>query len=182
MNETADRYRRLAQDMTRTIEGVPADRWSSPTPCQDWDARRLVTHLVETQAQFLGFVGISPDPGPPIEQDPVVAWATVRDALQAALDDPATATQEFDGYTGRTTLEQSVNRFLCLDLVVHRWDLARATGQDERLDPEDVAWAHDMARSFGDMLRMPGVCGPEVAVPGDADPQTKMLAYGGRRA
>ena len=181
MTTTADRYRRLSADLTRTLEGVPDDKWDRPTPCEGWSTRDLAKHVVESQTQFLGFVGISPEQGPPVEQDPVGAWTAARDQLQAALDDPTTATTSFDGYNGPTTLEQAVGRFICLDLVVHRWDLARATGQDERLDPDDVAWAHETARSFGDMLRMQGVCGPEVEVPDDADAQTKMLAFGGRR-
>jgi uncharacterized protein (TIGR03086 family) len=181
MSEIADRYRRLSADLARTVEGVPDDRWSSPTPCADWDARRLVQHLVDSQGQFLGLVGLAVRPGPPVDDDPVGAWTAARDQLQAALDDPTTATAEFDGFDGRSTLERAVERFICLDLVVHRWDLARATGQDERLDPDDVAWAHRAAAAFGPMLRMEGVCGPEVEVPEDADAQTRMLAFGGRR-
>lgn len=181
MSDTADRYRRLSTDFTRTLHGVPADDWDRPTPCAGWTTRELVSHVVGSQSQFLGFVGIEPDPRPEVDSDPVGAWTVVRDQLQAALDDPAAAQQEFDGYAGRTTLEQSVGRFICMDLVVHRWDLARATGQDERLAPADVAWVHELAASFGDMLRMDGVCGPEVEVPADADPQSRMLAYLGRQ-
>jgi len=181
MSDIADRYRRLSADLTGTIEGVPDDRWSSPTPCEGWDARQLARHLVESQGQFLGLVGIPPEPGPSVDDEPADAWVAARDQLQAALDDPATATREFDGFDGRSTLERAVERFICLDLIVHRWDLARATGQDERLQPDDVEWAHQAAASFGPMLRMEGVCGPEVEVPEDADPQTRMLAFGGRR-
>ena len=180
MSETTDRYRRLSADLTRTLKGVPEDSWDRRTPCEGWTTRELARHVIDSQTQFLGFVGISPEPVPSVEHDPVAAWTAARDQLQAALDDPATATKEFDGYAGRTTLEQAVGRFICLDLVVHRWDLARATGQDEQLDPNDVAWAHELAASFGEMLRMDGVCGPAVEVPEDAHPQAKLLAFVGR--
>jgi len=182
MSDIADRYRRLSADLTATLEAVPPDGWSSPTPCEGWSAFDLVRHVVQTQAQFLGFIGVTPDPGPAVEQDPAGAWAAARDAVQAALDDPQTATQEFTGHTGTTTFESSVDRFLNLDLVVHRWDLARAAGLDERLDPDDVRRVHEQARSFGDVLRAGGVCGPEVEPPPGADDQTRMLAFLGRRA
>lgn len=182
MSEISDRYRRLSVELTRTVDAVPEDRWGDPTPCEGWTVRDLVRHLVDSQHQFLGLVGIPADDAPPFEQDPRAAWAAARNRLQAALDDSATATSSFDGFDGPTTLERAVERFICLDLVVHRWDLARATGQDERIEPDDVAWAHAAAASFGPMLRMEGVCGPEVEVPDDADAQTRMLAFGGRRA
>lgn len=178
MSEIADRYRRLAADVTTTLQAVPADRWDAPTPCEGWSVRELAEHLVQSQGTFLGLVGLQP---PQVEQDPVAAWTAASGALQQALDDPATATREFTGYTGPTTLEQSVDRFVNLDLVVHRWDLARAAGLDERLDPQDVARVHEQAQGFGDMLRMDGVCGPPVDVAADADEQTRMLAFLGRR-
>ena len=181
MTDTAERYRRLSADLTATLEAVPPDGWSAPTPCQGWSALDLARHLVETSALFLGFIGVAPPTGPPVEHDPVAAWAAARDAVQAALDDPATATQEFAGYAGPTTFETSVDRFLNLDLVVHRWDLARAAGLEVRLDPDDVSRVHEQARSFGDALRSEGVCGPEVEPPADADDQTRMLAFLGRR-
>jgi uncharacterized protein (TIGR03086 family) len=179
MSDTAERHRRLAADLTRTIEGVPADRWDSPSPCEGWTARQVAEHVAASPATFLDLVGL---PAPERGDDVVTSWARARDALQAALSDPATAQREFEGFAGRSTLEQAVERFVCLDLVVHRWDLARATGQDERLDPDDVAWAHAQAASFGAMLRAEGVCGPQAEVAQDADPQARMLAFVGRRA
>jgi uncharacterized protein (TIGR03086 family) len=179
MTDTAARHRRLAAAMTRTLEQVPDDRWDSPSPCEGWTARQVAEHVAGHPARFLGLVGLeAPEP----DDDVLTRWAQARDALQAALDDPARAQLEFDGFDGRSTLAAAVERFVCLDLVVHRWDIARATGQDERIDPDDVAWAHAAAASFGDMLRAEGVCGPEVEVPADADAQTRMLAFGGRRA
>lgn len=182
MSETADRYRRLSADLTRTLEAVPADRWDSPTPCPDWTARQLAEHLVQTQGTFLGFVELPPPGGPAVEEDLPGAWAAARDAVQAALDDPATADREFDGHSGRTTFAEAVDRFLCFDLVVHRWDLARAAGLDERLDPADLERVHAQAVGMGEVLRSPGAFGPEVPAPADADLQTRVLAFLGRRA
>jgi uncharacterized protein (TIGR03086 family) len=101
--------------------------------------------------------------------------------MRALLDDPATAGLEYEGYFGRTSLERTVDGFLCFDLVVHRWDIARATGGDERMDPVEVRCIRSQAEGFGEAIRSHGVCGPEVPVPSTASEQDRLLAFLGRR-
>jgi uncharacterized protein (TIGR03086 family) len=180
MSAVADRYGRLAEAFATKIAAVAPDRWSSQSPCAEWTARDVVGHVVETHGMFLGFVGQELGSIPSVADDPAGAFAGARAAVQANLDDPARATAEYDGFSGRTTFETAIDGFICLDLVVHGWDLARATGLDERIDPEEVRRARDRAAEFGDLLRSPGVCGPEVEVAPDADDQTKLLAFLGR--
>jgi uncharacterized protein (TIGR03086 family) len=102
--------------------------------------------------------------------------------VQGYLEDPERATTEFQGFTGTSTFEAAVGRFLCMDLVVHGWDLSRAAGLDERIDPEDLVRVSEQALAFGDMLRSPQAFGPEVEPPADADDQTRLLAFLGRRS
>src|SRR5215207_5360824 len=182
MIDTAERYRRLSADMAGTIAAVPADRWEDQSPCEDWKARDVVRHLVDTQGRFLGFVGRELQPGPSVDEDPAGSWDSARAQIQAALDDPATAEQEFEGFTGKSTLSAAVDRFLCSDLVIHRWDLARATGQDVRLDPDDMTHVREAVAAFADKMRGPGAFGPELDPPPGADEQASFLAYFGRRA
>jgi hypothetical protein len=82
-----------------------------------------------------------------------------------------------------SALSEHYRRFACFDLLVHRWDLARATGltSHEAMPDDQVASAFEVCRSLGDNLRQPGVCGPEVAVADDADEQTRFLAVLGRQ-
>jgi uncharacterized protein (TIGR03086 family) len=82
---------------------------------------------------------------------------------------------------GRTSVEQTVDKFLGLDLLIHGWDIARATGQDEKMPEEEVSHVAEFVESLGDNLRMGGVCGPAVPVPDDASAQDKLLASLGRR-
>ncbi|WP_353961381.1 hypothetical protein [Antrihabitans cavernicola] len=63
---------------------------------------------------------------------------------------------------------------------MHSWDLARATGQDETLDPERCAAMLAGMQSWDAVLRSSGQYGPKVDVPGDADAQTKLIAFIGR--
>ena len=71
-------------------------------------------------------------------------------------------------------------REMILDLVVHGWDLGRATGGDERLDPELVAMAYDYIAPVAELWRQAGAFGPAVPVPEGADQQTRLLALVGR--
>ena len=182
MSAIADRYRRLSDDVAATVAAVPEDGWGAQSPCEDWTARDVVRHLVETSGMFLGFVGRELGDAPSVEEDPAAAWDHARGRIQAELDDPERATTTFQGFTGETTLEAAVDRFLCTDLVVHRWDLATATGQDVRLDPADMAAVRESMAPMADQMRSPGALGPELTPPPGADEQTAFLAWAGRRA
>jgi uncharacterized protein (TIGR03086 family) len=177
----ADRYRTLAASMTETIAGVAPDGWEAPTPCEGWTARDLVGHLVDTSGMFLGFIEEAAPEGPSVADDPLGAFVAARDAVQAALDDPATATKEYDGMFGHTSFAASVDGFLSADLVIHRWDLARATGQDEALPPDEVALIFERLAPMDEAMRRPGAFGPKVEPPPDADEQTKFLCFLGRQ-
>ncbi len=69
------------------------------------------------------------------------------------------------------------------DVFTHTWDLARATGQDETLDGDQLT---RMLAAMGampeEMLRADGMFGPRLEVADDADDQTRFLAFVGRRA
>lgn len=181
MSEIADRYRRVSADFTDTVAGVPADRWDAQTPCEGWDARQLVQHVADSHKLFLGFIDEDLEV-PPVGDDPMAAWVVARDAVQDVLDDPQRASTTFTGMFGETTFEAGVDRFLSFDQVIHRWDLARATGQDTHIDDDEVARLTEVARSFGDAMRGPGAFGPELDAPAGADAQTRLLAFLGRTA
>jgi uncharacterized protein (TIGR03086 family) len=180
MTDTSDRFRRLAAAFTDTVAAVPDDRWASPSPCDEWTARDVVRHVVDTYGMFEGLVGRELGAGPSVDDDPLGAWTHARDVVQADLDDPERASVEFDGFAGRSTFEAAVDRFLCFDLVVHRWDLARASGLDDRIDAGDVERVREHAEAFGDRLRGPGAFGPEVDPGPDASDQDRLLAFLGR--
>lgn len=182
MTEISDRYRRLAGEFATCIDAVEDDRWSAPSPCAEWSARDVVGHVVGTQAMFLGLVGREMPDGPSADDDPAAAWAHASAVVQADLDDPARAEVTFEGFGGTTTFEAAVDRFLNFDLVVHRWDLARATGGDDTIDPADASRVIAGVATFGDAIRSPQACGPEIPVPEDAALTTRMLALVGRVA
>jgi uncharacterized protein (TIGR03086 family) len=182
MDDIADRYRRLAASFADKVAAVPPERWSAPSPCEGWTARDLVRHVIEAHGLFLGLVGRELGEVPSVEDDPAGAFAAARARVQADLDDPERAGAEFEGFFGRSTFAHGVDRFLSTDLVLHGWDLARAAGLDETIDPDDVRRVFDLLRSFGDAARSPAAFGPEIEAPASADEQTRMLAFAGRRS
>jgi len=180
MTEISDRYRRLAAGFTARVEAVPPDRWSAVTPCEGWTATDLVAHVAEAAGLFLDLVDRETPEGPPASEDPLGTWEVSRDAIQAALDDPTIAGLEFEGELGQATFEMAIDRFASADLVVHTWDLARATGLDEALDPGEVHRVFEEMRPMDEMLRKSGNFGPRVDPPGGADEQAQLLAFLGR--
>ncbi|MGW6462189.1 TIGR03086 family protein, partial [Streptomyces sp. NPDC055078] len=84
-------------------------------------------------------------------------------------------------HIGEVPLNEAVDRFYTADVFMHTWDLARATGQDERLDPARCTRLLDGMLPLDDVLRASGQYGPRVAVPESADVQTRLLAFIGRR-
>jgi uncharacterized protein (TIGR03086 family) len=178
----AEEHRRVAAVFTTTVEAVPADRWDDPAPVDGWVARDVVRHLVEWFPAFLeGSTGITLPAGPPAADDPVGAWRSHTEAVQALLDDADSAANEFDfPHMGRMQLAQVIDMIYTSDVFMHRWDLARATGQDERLDPDRCAALLEGMLPLDDLLRQSGQYGPRVHVPDDADVQTRLLAFIGR--
>jgi uncharacterized protein (TIGR03086 family) len=69
---------------------------------------------------------------------------------------------------------------LCTDTLIHTWDLARATGQDEALDEEGVTKAMEFLTPIDEAIRRPGGFGTKVEPRPDADAQTRLLNFSGR--
>lgn len=181
--DPAEDFRRVAGEFTVCVRGASPSAWDAPAPCEGWVARDVVRHLVTWFPAFLRWgTGIELPLGPSVDDDPVAAWTVHADAVQRLLDDPVSRGLVLrDRHVGEIPLPEAIGRFYTSDVFLHRWDLARATGQDERLDPERCAAMLEGMRPMGDALRASGHYGPEVPVPPDADVQTRLLAFIGRR-
>lgn len=176
----ADRYDHVSAQFDRLVHAVPAERWEASSPCAGWTARDVLRHVADTERDLLDRMGFDP---PAVDGlDPVAAWTAVRAAVAAALHDPARADHAYDGYFGPTTFATTVDDFYSFDLVVHRWDLARAVGLQEHevIDADELARIRHSGDVFGEAARAPGVFGPELPAPADATEQERVLAWMGR--
>jgi uncharacterized protein (TIGR03086 family) len=191
MSAVADRYRRHADAFERMVAAVRPEQWSNRSPCAAWDARGVVEHVVVMHGVMLRPVDRAPSPAPSVQDDPVRAFTVARADVEAVLDDPELAGLECDTPNGRMTVARQIDEVVSDDLVLHGWDLARATGQDDTMDPEDVErlWAITTAipAALMDKYRTPGafgpgveVYGPEVPIAAEAPLQDRLLGVIGR--
>ena len=175
-----DEHRRIAAEFTSAVEGTAPAAWDHPAPPEGWVARDVVRHLVEWFPAFLReSTGITLPAGPSVDDDPVGAWRTQTDAVQALVEDPAGRVLK-NPHIGEVPLDEAIDRFYTADVFMHTWDLARATGQDERLDPDFCAQMLAGMEPIAEMIYSSGQYGPPVPVPADADAQTRLLGFIGR--
>ncbi|HXP33063.1 MAG TPA: TIGR03086 family metal-binding protein [Acidimicrobiales bacterium] len=180
MSETAQRYATVADAFTARVAGVAADAWSAPTPCTQWTVRDLVAHVVGTHRRVVATVDGTPPEDVDPEGDLASQWRAATAEVRAALGDEARASHVVSGMFGEQSFESLVGRLVCSDTLVHTWDLARATGQDELLDPDAVAKAFAFLTPMDEAIRRPGGFGPKIAPPTDADEQNAFLSFCGR--
>ena len=181
MSEVAERYGRIADAFTARVEGVPPGSWTAASPCEGWTARDVAKHVIDTTRLFLTRLN-GGDPAPPdSDEDLRASWEVESQAVRAALADPARAATPIQGLGGEQPFEDVIGTVLCADTLIHTWDLARATGQDDSLDEEGREKALAFLTPHDEMLRGPGAFGPKLDPGPDADAQARFLCFVGRR-
>ena len=174
--DTMEHYSRVADGFERTVAGVRD--WTATTPCPEWDARTVAAHVVDTHRLFLARLDGSEPPTLAPDADVPTAWRTVRADLERALADQGD--QPVDFFGGKAPFRETIETVVCADTLLHTWDLARGTGQDDTLDLTSIASASAFLTPRGELMRRPGGFGPEVTVPADASPQDRLVAFAGR--
>lgn len=173
-------------EMERRLRLVSADQWDGPTPCDEWDVRALVNHVVGANRRYVmllaGATAAEVDTTRAVDHigdDAVAAFRSTSADLSAAfavagaLD--RVCRHPVGDRTGAELLEMRI-----LDVAVHAWDLARALGDDEELDP--VLVDHLLAATIDlDASRRSGsFADPAGAVPADAPSLVRLLHRCGR--
>ena len=166
MSEISERYRKVAGQFTEVATAVPEDAWDNPAPCEGWVARDVVRHLVEWIPPFLRERSRhrSADGTESVDDDPVAAWKVLSDGIQALLDDPADRRESVQSRTRRTAhaSKDAIDMFFLNDVLIHTWDLARATGGDETLDADEVhrmfSWHRAVRRDVANQRPLRTAC------------------------
>ncbi|QNP67804.1 TIGR03086 family metal-binding protein [Streptomyces genisteinicus] len=173
-------YGRIAKRFGELIRDCPRDRWGNPSPCPGWTAWDVAAHVVSNHRRALAGLDGSGHSAPVRGEDLARAWRAASGGIEAALGDPVQAGARLGEEFGSLPFEEFVRRMACADTLVHGWDLARATGQDEALDSEAVAVASRMLLPEDGDIRMPGAFGAKISPAADADAQTRLLNFLGR--
>ena len=164
---------------TQRIANLHTDRWENPSPCEGWTAKDVLDHVIDTQRDIFSKRGL--DLGPRPDGAPHEVWAAHAAAVRSAVKDEETLLATYDSFFGPTTLADTLLSFYCFDLIVHAWDIHRATGKDLELSDTELAFLETTIPSWGDVFYQDGICQRPVEVPDDADRQTRILALTGRR-
>lgn len=183
--------RPAADRMARLLAGVADDALSGPTPCEDTALDGLIDHVGGFAQAFtaaakkdFGEMTQTP-PGPPDNVELEAGWRERMSADLSALADAWASPNAWDGMTqaGGVDLPGEVAGLVALDeLVVHAWDIARATGQPFECDEAELQHIEGTVQQFrGDNTgEIPGLFGPVVPVPDDAPLLDRVLGLTGR--
>jgi uncharacterized protein (TIGR03086 family) len=179
---------RAAAPFLKTVRGVEPGALGAPTPCGEYDVRALINHLLFWGPSLEAAARKESVPPPAAaESDLDLTGGDWAAALEAQVERMVAAWSEPAAWEGTTFMGGAmelpgamVGGMVLGELVVHGWDLGRATGQQPEWD-EDVLAALEsaVAKSAGQARQM-GVYGPEVPVPPSAAPLHRILGLTGR--
>jgi uncharacterized protein (TIGR03086 family) len=170
-----DLYGRASEWTTSKVAGATS-KLDAGTPCDQWDVRTLLNHMLDTQNYFVG-AARGEDVSPPAPNPPELLGDDPRADFERGRSDMLT-TYGAPGVIEKTGPSLGI---AFSDQLLHGWDLAQATGQDATM-PEglpDAAFEMIHGRFTDDQRK--GVFKPEIDVPVDAPAQDKLLAYTGRK-
>jgi uncharacterized protein (TIGR03086 family) len=170
----------------RAVAGVGGDQWSSSTPCEGWDVRELVNHIVSgncwagelARGKTIEEVGDRLD-GDVLGADPTAAYDESARAASDAFHAPGALEAPCAVSYGPVPGEVYLGHRL-IDVLVHGWDVAKATGKDTKLDPELVEACWAVIEPQKDLLLGSGMFGADHTTPPGADRQTALLTLLGR--
>lgn len=176
-----------ARAVTRIVTGVDDDRLDRPTPCAGLTVADLLDHLAGLTLAFTLAASKEAMPGSGATFDGRRLAPGWRTEIPARLDRLAAAWSDPAAYAGMTLagpleMPAEVAALVVLDeVVVHGWDLARATGQ--AYDPGDDAVLACLA--FAEGFEVPegageGPFGPPIRVPVDAPALDRLVGATGR--
>jgi uncharacterized protein (TIGR03086 family) len=163
---------RAAAALVEIIRNIKPDQLDAPTPCAEYNVRKLVNHLLFWGPSLEGAARKESVPPPAkAEADVDLTAGDWAAALEAQLDRTVSAWSEPGGWEGTTHMggptelpAALVGGMVVVELVVHGWDLAQATDHHPTLDDELIEYVHEEVARTAEQGRQMGVYGPEVEV------------------
>ena len=180
-----DQLREANEVFLEVLRNVGPEQMSLPTPDDEWDVRELINHVVLGNIWSAENVktGNAPRPSGDVigNHEPVEAYTESADAMMASFDEPGALGRMVTMPFGEMPAA-GLAGFRFVDLIVHAWDLARATGQDTDLAPELCEAALAMSRQrIASMDRTNMPFKDEVSVPASAPAADRLAGFLGRQ-
>jgi uncharacterized protein (TIGR03086 family) len=182
-----DLLTRADDGFTQRLALVRPDQWAAPTPCTAWDVQTLVNHVVGANRRYTMLLhGATADEADAtrsadhLGDSPLASFVATAAELNAALREPGAMSRVAQHPAGERTGAQLL-AMRVLDVALHTWDLARAVGADETLDPDVVALALTLQDTFEAGRERGSFASPPRETPAHFSAQARLLHLSGRR-
>ncbi|MFF5990870.1 TIGR03086 family metal-binding protein [Prauserella flavalba] len=187
MSDLREPIRIAAADLCAVVRGVRGDQLAEPTPCESYDVRGLLNHLLYWGPALLAAARKSDVPARAAgEESAALVAGDWAQRLVKQTEDLADALGEPSAWEGVTSMgggelpARMAGEMVLCELVLHGWDLARATGGSLRGADETGPAIEQVMRGMAEQGRGMGVFGEEVPVPASASPLDRALGLSGR--
>ena len=169
-------YETAASKARKVVQGVKPEQMKQSTPCSEWDVEALMNHLVSAQTGIAGIVSGSQVAA---GATPLESLDTAVSAMVAAAKAPGGLEKKVQGRQGEVPAGQMLNTGT-MDVSIHTWDLAKATGQDTTLDAGVVEHIFPIVEGIAQRGPSPAFAAPTEAA-ANVSRQDKMIALSGRK-
>ncbi|GAA4907588.1 maleylpyruvate isomerase family mycothiol-dependent enzyme [Tessaracoccus lubricantis] len=177
-NQIAEQHSALAGKLGAIAANVTD--WDGPTPVAEWRARDVLIHLMTWLPGLLNKVGVELTTVEVEGDDVLAAWWKHTDNVQRLVEDDDQLARTVDVGQGDQTLAQVLEQLYLSDLFMHRWDLAKASGQDPEWEPEVVAGMVEGMTPIAHVLGESGEFGNPVVLDESHPAEDRLVALIGR--
>ncbi|NUR63222.1 MAG: TIGR03086 family protein [Catenulispora sp.] len=187
MNKIHDQLTEAAGAAARVVAGTRPEQFADKTPCSQWDVKELLNHLVLWTSYSFERRARSEQVGPELterdfasEPDYAARYREQLDRALAAWEPDEVWAGQVDTGSGTMPAPQ-IAEMILMEMVLHAWDLATATGQRYTCSDEVAATVAKAVSDTAEMYRQYDGFAAEVALDADASVFERALAVSGRR-
>ena len=178
-------YEGAVQNMLPILGGIREDQLTASTPCSEWNVQSLVIHNIKVtgfaQGTILGnnAVNAMDVSGQLPSEGAVDAFVAGTNGVLDLLKNTADLGEVIETPFGKMPIAHFI-MFPTLDIVIHKWDLAKGTGQNTDIDAGLAEATYGALQTGAELGRQFGLFAAEVEVSMSASIQDKLLALSGR--
>ncbi len=173
-------YEEAAKRTRRIVQRVKADQLTKPTPCTELNVQALMDHVIGAFGYVSGTIAGTKSGGDSAGKTTIQKYDEGVAGLLKAAKAPGALEKKVQGPGGEMTGAQMVFMGF-MEALIHGWDLAKATGQDTKMDSKLAEIGLNVAKPIAEGARTAKAFGPEVKVPATASTQDKLLGLTGRK-
>lgn len=175
-----------ANELAGLVRNVSDGDLKAPTPCPEYTVGDLLDHINGLSLAFIMAAKKTPLEGAGPSGDAARLPLDFRESMPERLHELAQAWRAPEAWEGMTAaggvdLPGDVAAAVALDeIVLHSWDLARATGQPFEVAPDLLEIVHGFVSSIGPDDRDGSLFGAAVEVDSNAPLLERVLGLSGR--